>query len=64
MEFEGLKNTDELTNLVTIITELPKYSYNLLRFMCQFLNKVSQYSAGKGVSWAYTALSLKHLIDC
>ena len=47
MEFEELKNTNEMTELVNIITELPKYSYNLLRFMCQFLNKVSQNSAGK-----------------
>ena len=47
MEFEELKNTNEMTELVNIINELPKYSYNLLRFMCQFLNKVSQNSAGK-----------------
>ena len=47
LEFEALKNTAEMADLVTIVTELPKYSYNLLRFMCQFLNKVTEYSAGK-----------------
>jgi len=44
-DFETLKTTEEMTELVHIITELPKYSYNLLRFMCQFLFKVSQCSA-------------------
>ena len=49
LEFEALKNTAEMADLVNIITELPKYSYNLLRFMCQFLNKATEYYAGKSL---------------